>query len=62
MAIDIFFGAIIGFVAMGIVWAMKSHENRVKYRVQQEKDWLEIQGKVDEVVTTLERIVYRPRP
>ena len=62
MAADIFLGAIAGFAAMGIVWAVKSKENRIKYTVQQEKDWQEIQGKVDEVVTTLERIVYRPRP
>jgi hypothetical protein len=62
MAVDIFFGAIIGFVAMGIVWAIKAHEARTKYTVQSEKDWAEVQADVDKVVTKLERIVYRPRP
>jgi hypothetical protein len=62
MAIDILFGSLIGFTAMGIVWWMKAHEARGTYREQQEKDYIEVQHKVDEIVTILERMVYRPRP
>jgi hypothetical protein len=59
MMADMMLGAVAGFTAMGIVWAVKAHEARVKYTDQQEKDWAVVQGKVDEVVTMLQRIVYR---
>jgi hypothetical protein len=57
--IDILFGSVIGFVAMGLVWAIKSHEQRTKERVRQEQEYIEIQNDVDKIVTKLERIIYR---
>jgi hypothetical protein len=59
IAVDILFGSFIGFVAMGLVWWVKDHERRTKERVQQEKEYIEVQQLVDTVVTKLERIIYR---
>ena len=59
--INILVAFAIGVGMMGVVWAVRSHFNRIDYRVEQEKDWLEVTSKVDEVVTTLERIIRRPR-
>jgi hypothetical protein len=60
--IEGFIGAIIGGGLVGIIWMSSFQANRTKDRVQQEKEYVEVQGLVDEIVTKLERIIYRRRP
>ena len=52
-------GYVIGAACVGVYWAYKACNDRIVYTKQQEKNWAAVQNKVDEIVTLLERIVYR---
>ncbi len=51
----------LGAGVVAVCWGFQAWSNRTEYRELQEKDYAEVQGKVDEIVTILERMVYRPR-
>jgi hypothetical protein len=58
---EMLIGGVLGVVLVSVCWGFQTWGNRTKYTVQQNKDWADIQGKVEEIVTILERIVHRPR-